>query len=405
LALTLENNMTVNKFLIIAIIALLSGFIVATNFDIIKVPVDNLGAGKKVEKEWEKADSPLKLKADKSKILDTQEVDDIRCDESFNCENLGKIKKYLYVSDKNIVKEKLDYQGKKYDEVRRTKNSITYKVDPPKDLLGAVEEREYFVSKFYTGDAFYEDTATEEWYQTETATTTIEAFEEQTATSTVEKIVGWLGVKRAVATSFYTTSSDGRIYRAGADATWAACRTATSGTKDDTTAGNSGPVAEDSGATYACFRYYGFVDTSSIGSGSTVSATTFYFWSFQKSDADGDSVHVVSSTANNPIQDGDFDLIGSTSWGSTSIASTITTGYSTISFNATGLSGINKTGTTQFAFINGLDLSGTTPSGANFLRIWHYERTGTANDPYLEITYSAGVAAEEPKKEDIIWFN
>ena len=74
----------------------------------------NIGAKKAFD--FEGKDKPLKLKASKDKILDSKEYNNVVCSDILHpntCINKGKVKKYLYISDKKAPKETLDIDGQK----------------------------------------------------------------------------------------------------------------------------------------------------------------------------------------------------------------------------------------------------------------------------------------------------
>ena len=72
--------------------------------------------------------------------------------------------------------------------------------------------------------------------------------------------------------------------------------------------------------------------------------------------------------------------------------------------NSTGISNVNKTGTTQFALRSQQDFDNTTPtwvSGrSDYMGAYFSENAGTNNDPMLVITYTLPANP----KQDVIWF-
>lgn len=403
------------KLLIIIILIALTG---CTQSD--------LGANK--VKEWEKAGSPLKLKATKDKILDVQEVDDIQCADELDmstCVNKGKIKKYFYISDKKLAKEKLEHEGKSYDEHKRTSNAIIWKVDKPKDkkgLLGASEivaEKDYFVGKFYGGSPFYQEPDTGDWYQTETATTTIEAYDVQTATTTKEMILSWLG-GRAIAettTNYYSKSGDGMMMHTSSHASYS---------WGDLIAGNGVNFDYSDNLTLAYFsndaNLYNYqlykplfiFDTSGLGTGATITAAKTNIACFLKYVSTGrgayDYTNWYQYTGSNPptASKTNFLAVGSTK-GSVDrdISSnwSAADAYNVDTLNAAGISWINKTGDTILAMRQGWDYDGVDPgkpSKYSYVRIYFSDETGTSKDPYLEITYTEA-SIEEPTY-DSVWF-
>lgn len=67
--------------------------------------------------------------------------------------------------------------------------------------------------------------------------------------------------------------------------------------------------------------------------------------------------------------------------------------YKDFPLNSSGLSFINKTGYSKFAFIDRYDqLNIEMPSGTHGVRYFSSDQTGTANDPVLEVIHSAGIS-------------
>lgn len=83
-----------------------------------------------------------------------------------------------------------------------------------------------------------------------------------------------------------------------------------------------------------------------------------------------------------------FTDYGNRVWSAASVGN-----YFDITLTAAGLSGINKTGFTNLAFISNYDFLDTTPCNSttnNGAQLYYSEASGTTNDPKLVIEHSAG---------------
>lgn len=148
-------------------------------------------------------------------------------------------------------------------------------------------------------------------------------------------------------------------------------------------------------------RSFYLFDTSSIDDGDTIDSATFSLWPTAKVDSLGvggeaNSAWVLVSSnpaSNTAIVSGDYDSLGSTSFGTSVIYNSRTTGaYNSITLNASGLSNISKTGVSKFGLKTGWDHNATAPtwsaSSEHYETCFFAEQTGTENDPKLEVTHS-----------------
>lgn len=187
-----------------------------------------------------------------------------------------------------------------------------------------------------------------------------------------------------------TTTMDGNSQNS--DASFATCRSAAAG--NSTSASNASSncqIAVDIGIYYVARNFHLF-DTSALTASVTISAATYsvYDTGAGFANSDSDSLHAVSSNpaSNTALVDADFDQVGSTSFGSISLASWTGSAYNGISLNASGLANISKTGVSKFGQRIGGDLNNSAPSSADRVQTYMADQTGTANDPKLEVTYS-----------------
>jgi hypothetical protein len=328
----------------------------------------NLGKGK--VKEWEKAGSPLKLKVEKDKILYS--------------ETIGRDKSYLYISDKKIKKEKREIDGVMVDEEYRTKNAIIYK-KPKTKLLGGTEDKQEYVGVFYVGEPFYQDPETGDYYQTETAKTTLEAYEEQTATTT--EVFGASG------DPIYTGAGDGYVTIA-AQSSWANAKAATTGSAADYTSITGGPFAAAMlvSGKYYIYRAFFPINTSAIPADSTITDATFYAYHTYVDGSEALDIVQTSQASETSLSTTDIDALSFTA-GSGSGTVPVVNQYNAWTLDATGLSWIKKSGeasncgsTAGFTCLGGISEKDTDNSAPDHRQpddVCRFsEAPSTTQDPY-----------------------
>ena len=137
-------------------------------------------------------------------------------------------------------------------------------------------------------------------------------------------------------------------------------------------------------------------DTSSIGAGNTViSASLTLIGTFQSNGLGSPDLHIsgYTPTSTAALAASDFSHVGTTSFGLISYASFNSGGSNLITFNASGIAAINKTGITSLAGRTSYDIlnsfTGTWGTGAISRFEGFFSDNGT-NKPVLTVTYSAG---------------
>lgn len=341
----------------------------------------------------------LQLKCPKNKVLFSKEIDWIELDK--NTEkfvNKGKIINYLCASEKEIP------QADGEDISKRTKNSQIFPKGKNK------EGKEVFVGRFYTGEPFYKEG--DKWYQTEVATTTPDAFNRQMG---FNSLLGRTAL--AVATSSYTGAGDGRTNRD--DSTWSSVRETNDSTSAPATETNSWVYAsKTNGASYTLTRGFLPVDTSGIPAAMTILTATLKVYGTAGGNADASRSFVVVETTqadHTTLATTDFNECGTLDnpdEGSSrmTLDNWTESDYNDFALNATGLGWVKKS---EEASTCGSALTGWTCLGLReaskdiddvaatdhlYDGVHMSEATGTATDPYLEITYEEEVAARRTIK-------
>lgn len=177
------------------------------------------------------------------------------------------------------------------------------------------------------------------------------------------------------------------------DASYSTARNAATGENaEDSISGDTGVQHSKYSGIYYIRRMFWLFDTSSIPDGDTISAATLsYYQTDTGNGADsGHTVAIVSSTpaSNTAIVAADYDMVGSTSFGSGSYTGTANT-YHDFSLNSSGISNISKTGVSKFGGRGTEDISNTAPTGLNQGTINRAEATGTTTDPKLAVTHAS----------------
>jgi len=344
-----------------------------------------------------------KLKATKDKIKYAETIDWIKCNEEVGCENKGKIKKYRYVSDVKVTAKKIKKNGREYTEdiSKRTKNRVHFKIDET-ELLGASgdELEEVWIGKFYSGDPFYHEDG--EWYQIETATSTVEDYNDYVSPTSTDVLIG-------ATDSYFSAAGDGSVdYRADVTPDQTAWDTA----RDATTGSNAYPTSDNNAVVFTfldnkpgkrMIMYRGFFPFTSIPSEvyENATAASLFVYPTSVTSALGGLDYVVvcegTQASVSTLTTADYDQAGDVAWSDTlDLSSGITIDeYNEWTLNATGIAALAATvklgmreGNDMEDNYPGLPAEGQFPSNNMFVDF--SEQTGTDKDPYLEITYVIG---------------
>lgn len=394
------------------------------------LPGQNFGADDDIKKN--KVKDELKIKAEKKSDVLYSYIKNDKVHYVYKSKNIVP-KQTRYLEDGKLVKEKKEKKDKKTtedtllgaDEIieedisKRTYNSLSFPLSESTTT-----------SEIYSGPAFYYTNP--DWYEIEFASTTVEAYNVQmepeldistsTTATTTYRWINPLIVGTALADSLTAYPSiDGKI-RATLS-TWDAAHDATTGSADSTGSEDNFAQVLNSSGNRAIDRGVLFFDTSSIGSSDTISAASLNLWvtGVRADDNDGnDFIGVVQGTgdivSSAALNDTDYDELGDAIDNPTEgtdtgdrkdISSGITTGqYTAWTFNATGMGWIARSGetlpvgaptagVTYLGVREGHDILDDAPDigtagDRNRIVIRYSNYTGTANDPYLSVTYSAG---------------
>lgn len=291
-------------------------------------------------------------------------------------------------ADPSLTREIQKYEVYLEDGVSKVKYSYKANEISGKNIVNENSERiSDNVLRFYSGNQFLK--VGNSWHQLEFATTTADKFRFP---------VGFKFIKNALADTF-APSRDGRLVdNTPTNQTWAGI-TGSVGDAEQMDEANEQMVqvaGDQTDRWNALVRSEFDFDTSSIPDTDTVSACSLNVWGTNKSDISGNAP--ITGAYNNT--DGTYAGAGTTEETSTiTFANWSNTGYNVFTCNATGQSYISKTGTTRLVLRFDDDVNGTAPIWGNgvstFIQMNYVEAGGTANDPYLDVTFApAGGAVE-----------
>jgi len=153
---------------------------------------------------------------------------------------------------------------------------------------------------------------------------------------------------------------------------------------------------------YSIDRSAFLFDLTSI-SGDTVTGATMSLYLLPSGGSTTQAVTlfpVTSSLASNAnVVVGDYAIAnwGSTKLADTGIANSATKGqYQDMTFNASGVTVVDNAtgGVVSLGTRSDLDIDNTAPTARSYWQIYWADQTGTANDPKLTVTHSAGATNE-----------
>lgn len=147
---------------------------------------------------------------------------------------------------------------------------------------------------------------------------------------------------------------------------------------------------------YSMSRSICLFDTSSLA-GQTVTAATFgaTYYTHSSTYSETASVALVGSTpaSNTDLVNSDYMELGDARYSDSDVEDTSWSGVMTWDMNATGIAAIDVDGITKLGLVLGFDVDNSPPSWLASgkqatLQVRSAENTGTASDPYLEVTHS-----------------
>lgn len=202
-----------------------------------------------------------------------------------------------------------------------------------------------------------------------------------------------------------STTVDGNVTNTSAVSTWDLIHDATDGSSSNDSGTSFTIQSQKAGATdFQIDRGIFLFNTASIADTNTISAATINLYATDIKDVDNDGQDYITITLSSPasntaIGTADFDQVGEVSnptkqSNDFDIGSLTLNAYNIWTLNATGISNISKTGVSKFGAREGHDIENAaisvTDANGNRLLPSSADETGTTQDPYLQVTHSAG---------------
>jgi len=185
----------------------------------------------------------------------------------------------------------------------------------------------------------------------------------------------------------YSISSDGYIYNSGSN--YNTVQTASSGTVSSS--GTYITIGQNKVAnfppTFYIYRGFVFFNTSALPSNAYLDNATLSIYKkddYSTTDFDITIQNGQPTYPHNPMQTGDYFRNYYSGNGGTLGTSRFTSGYNAITMS--DLNWINKTGITKLCLRSSRDISGTTPTGNEYVNVYSNEFLGM-NPPRLVINY------------------
>ncbi len=286
---------------------------------------------------------------------------------------------------------------------KRTSHSRTFATNEP----GA------FIAEIISGDPQYYEDEKGEWWIADYGITTKASYEYQKEVTAkeekptiIEMILSFFLPKHALAASvtFYpdpnteVTSVDGSMEK-NDSSNWTTTRNASaSNAGDDLSAHLYARDEEKSNGKVGLARAFLLFDTSVLPDAAIVTAATVNMYITNVLAGSSEKrIYAVAATpaSNTALVLGDYDQVGSTSFGTTDGTYTLNT-YESLSLNSTGLAAITPTGVSKLGFRSYNDFNNNWTTDAIELTVVFAsaETTGTSQDPNLVVIYN--LAPTEP---------
>lgn len=194
-----------------------------------------------------------------------------------------------------------------------------------------------------------------------------------------------------------TTSVDGRVFKDGVDLTWANIHDPADGDGAQDAAAATQHIyikASNTSSQWASlYRSYYLFDTSSLGSGATISTAVFSVYVTAIDNDFGGNMDLITTTpaSNTALAAADYDQVGTTLQAtSIAIVSLSTSAYNDWTLNATGLGNVSKTSITKFGARMSQDTVNSPPTWSASVDggvTANYSDVGS-NKPKLVVTYT-----------------
>ena len=189
--------------------------------------------------------------------------------------------------------------------------------------------------------------------------------------------------------TLYSSSSDGHI--SASNTNYNTAWTASQGTISDTNTYFNIGQRKASGVpgTYYVYRGFLYFNTGPLQMSAVIDTVTLSLYKYSDSSTTDFLVTVQNGQPtypDDPLKATDYDKSHYSGNGGQFNTNSFTTGYNNITLNSTGLGWINQSGWTRLCLRSSRDISGTTPTGSEYIGVYSSEQ-GSGYQPKLVITY------------------
>ncbi len=194
--------------------------------------------------------------------------------------------------------------------------------------------------------------------------------------------------------TFYANTADG--YLQSRDDSYSLARAGTGASLGSSASATTAYVGQANdgapGFVYGCFELFLSFDTSSIPDGAGITSVTLSLYGETDASATNFTINARAYDWGASLTTADW-IAGASLSGNTLLATFATSGFSVAGYNdftseAAFRTAINKTGTTYIVLSSSRHEGNNTPTGAEYVKTWTANETGTSKDPKLTVVYS-----------------
>lgn len=197
-----------------------------------------------------------------------------------------------------------------------------------------------------------------------------------------------------------SSTADGRV-ESDASTSWSTIRAGNSLAASTSETKYNVSASDNSGVEYEIRQLFLDFDTSSLGSGATISngVFTLYGTGVAETDTDGYDVQIRFKDWGGSVTTADY-VSSPTNWnactlmGHLAVGSWNQTNNTANNFTVDSYADVSKTGTTYVVVgMSGYTTTTPAPTGGNRIETYLADNTGTTSDPLLTVTYTPGSTA------------
>jgi hypothetical protein len=189
--------------------------------------------------------------------------------------------------------------------------------------------------------------------------------------------------------TLYSSSNDGYTYVSNGNYNYAWL--SLTGTVDSTSTSIAiGQNRAGSPYTYTIDRGYLYFNTSQLSSNAYIDTATLGLYKVADYSTTDFQITVQNGQPtypHSPMQTGDYSKAAYSGNGGSLNTVEFTTGYNSLPLNTQGISWLNRTGWTKLCLRSSRDISGTSPTGSEYVTINSFEYPLTGHQPRLVIAY------------------